>query len=347
MEKSNKKLGIALLGLGKYATEQLAPALQQTNHCYLAAIVTGDDNKAKQWKEKYKLDEQCVYDYDNFDTIRANPAVDIVYIVTPNALHADFVVRAAKAGKHVICEKPMATTLEDCDRMIEACKNNGVTLSVGYRLHFEPYNQEMMRLGNTHKLGYVQQLIARDGIEGASGWRLDPLLAGKGGPLMDLGIYCMQASNYVYNMSPIAVTAQQAGQTVSFQLEYPGGFTSDCCCSFSNKMNYLHAAANNGWFELKPAFGYAGIKGKTSIGELHFDQVNQQALEMDTISKAILLGEPTPVPGEMGRDDVVILLAINEALESGARILLHPANRQSATTETGGVINGAFFTVEE
>src|ERR1700733_939572 len=146
MKNDNKKLGIALVGLGKYAAEQLAPALQETRQCWLAGIVTGDPHKAAQWKRKYNLDEHSIFNYETYDNIRDNPAIDIVYVVTPNALHADFVIRAAKAGKHVICEKPMATTIEDCDRMIEACENAGVSLSVGYRLHFEPYNQQMMHL---------------------------------------------------------------------------------------------------------------------------------------------------------------------------------------------------------
>jgi len=343
MKNDNKKMGIALVGLGKYATEQLAPALQETAHCYLAGIVTGDSNKAAQWKRHYTLNEPCVYNYENYDNIKDNPAIDIVYVVTPNALHAEFVIRAAKAGKHVICEKPLATTTKDCDRMIEACENAGVTLSVGYRLHFEPYNQQMMRLGQTHKFGFIEHLIAKDGIEGVTGWRLDPQLVGEGGPLMDVGIYCLQAANYIYNMSPIAVTGKQDGQNVHFQLEYPGGFTAECECSYSKKMNYLHANASNGWFELEPAFGYAGIKGKTSIGDLHFQQVNQQAIEMDSIAKAILSGKSTPVPGDMGRDDVQMLLAIHKAIDTGQRVLLDPVIRASATTETGGAINGAWF----
>lgn len=345
MKNKNGKLGIALLGLGKYASLQLAPALRETKSCYLAGIVTGSPEKVQQWKDKYDLPDNNVYTYDNFDSIRDNQTIDIVYVVTPNALHADFVIRAAKAGKHVICEKPMATTTEDADRMIEACTNAGVSLSVGYRLHFEPYNQQMMKLANTHKYGYVQKIIAKDGVADIDGWRLDKKLAG-GGALMDLGIYCLQAANYLSDSSPIAVTAiqppatnpskfNQVEESIHFQLEYPGGFTADCACSYSKEMNYLHANANNGWFELEPAFGYTGIKGKTSFGELHFAHVNQQALEMDAIANAIKNDKSSPVPGEMGREDVEVLLAIYRAAQSGARILLDPTIRKSATLEMG------------
>jgi len=345
MKDKNKRLGVALLGLGKYATDQLAPALQETTGCYLAGIVTGSPHKATAWKEKYDLPPQNIYSYDNFDNIRSNPDIDIVYVVTPNALHADFVIRAAKAGKHVICEKPMAVSVEEADRMIDACMGAGVSLSVGYRLHFEPYNRQMMKLAATHKYGYVQKIVAKDGVSDMDGWRLNKQLAG-GGALMDLGIYCLQAANYISNKQPIAVTAEQPPATnpakfheveesVYFRLEYPGGFTAECHCSYTKEMNYLRADANNGWFELEPAFGYAGIKGKTSFGKMNFDAVNQQALEMDSIAAAINKDRASPVPGEMGREDVQVLMAIYEALESGKRVLLDPVIRGSATVETG------------
>ena len=122
---SNKKLGVALVGLGTYAAGQLAPALQQTVHCYLAGIVTGTPSKAAAWKEKYNIPDKNIYSYDNFDTIKDNPDIDIVYVVLPNSMHAAYTIRAAQAGKHVICEKPMALTVADCDAMIAACKKAG------------------------------------------------------------------------------------------------------------------------------------------------------------------------------------------------------------------------------
>ncbi|MEO6316737.1 MAG: Gfo/Idh/MocA family oxidoreductase [Chitinophagaceae bacterium] len=342
MAKKNGKLGVALLGMGNYASQKLAPALKETRHCYLAGVITSDLSKAVS----YDLKKENIYTYDDFDSIKDNADIDVVYIVTPSALHADYAIRAAKAGKHVICEKPLATTIEDCDRIISACINAGVTLSVGYRLHFEPHHQQMMHLGQTHKFGYIQKVIAKDGLDEVDGWRLNTALAGEGGPLMDVGIYCLQAANYIYNMSPIAVSAQQTGDIIYFQLEYAGGFTAECECSYSVKMDYLHAAANNGWFELEPAFSYDGIKGKTSLGTMQFEPVNQQALEMDCIAKAILAGKSSPVPGEMGREDVGVLLATCEALRTGERVLLDPVVRASATTETGGAINGSSFVVQ-
>lgn len=147
-QKNANKLGIALVGLGSYSAAELAPALQETQHCYLAGIVTGTPSKTDDWKKKYNIPDKNIYTYQSFDSIKDNPDIHIIYVVLPNSMHADYVVRAAKAGKHVICEKPMAVKVADCDRMIQACKDAGVMLSIGYRLHFEPYNKEMMRLCN-------------------------------------------------------------------------------------------------------------------------------------------------------------------------------------------------------
>jgi predicted dehydrogenase len=325
-----KKLGIALVGLGKYAGGQLAPALKETKHCYLAGIVTGTPGKAKDWKKKYDIPDKNIYNYDNFDTIKDNPDIDIVYVVLPNALHADFVVRAAKAGKHVICEKPMAITVEECDRMIAACKEAGKQLSIGYRLHFEPHNQEIMRLGTQKTYGNLKTLKLNDGMGDVEGWRIDKKLAG-GGPLMDVGIYCVQAARYTTDLEPIAVTATQGVKTkpekfktveesLTWKMEFPGGIVADCKTSYVEDMNLLRAEAEKGWFELSPAYAYEGIKGKSSEGKIDFPQVNQQAKQMDDFAIAITTGRPTPVPGEMGRQDVKILQAIYKAMETGQKV---------------------------
>ncbi|NBP69848.1 MAG: gfo/Idh/MocA family oxidoreductase, partial [Cytophagia bacterium] len=150
------KLGIALVGLGSYAEGQLAPALLQTEHCYLAGIVTGTPAKVKPWQERYGIADKNVYSYENFDSIANNKDIDIVYVVLPNAMHAEFVIRAAQAGKHVICEKPMATTVEDCDRMIQACAKAKVQLSIGYRLHFDPYHLELTKLVKDNAIGKLK-----------------------------------------------------------------------------------------------------------------------------------------------------------------------------------------------
>ena len=327
-----RKLGVALVGLGKYSTGQLAPALQQTRLCRLAGVVTGSPAKAAKWKQQYQLPEQNVYNYKTFDRIADNPDIDIVYVVTPNALHAEFAVRAAQAGKHVICEKPMATTVADCEHMLAASKKAGKKLSIGYRLHFEPHHQEVMRLGQTQAYGKLNHLLADNGFQfnNDTPWRVSKSLAG-GGPLMDMGIYCLQGCIYTKGQVPVSVNAKFAPKTdtqlfreveagISWQLHFADGSTADCRTSYAeNLASRLRAEAASGWLELSPAFGYGGLNGKTSQSPnvLDLPNVNQQAAQLDDFADCILHDKPTRVPGEIGLRDVQLLLAIYRAAETG------------------------------
>lgn len=331
-QDGKKKLGIALVGLGNYSGGQLAPALQETKNCYLAGIVTGTPSKIDTWKNKYGIADKNIYNYENFDSIKDNPDIDIVYVVLPNSMHAEYVVRAAKAGKHVICEKPMAITVEDCDKMIAACKEAGKMLSVGYRLHFEPHHLEMARLGQQKIFGEIKKMSAGFGFVAGdkNQWRLNKQLAG-GGPLMDLGIYCIQGFCYTSGMEPVAVKAQEGPkkdpgkfkdveESLTWQFEFPGGIIAEGRTSYNDTFNDLRADAEKGWFEVKPAYNYSGQKGTTSDGAMNFPKVNQQARQMDDFAEAIMNNRPTPVPGEMGRRDVKLLQAIYEAMNTGKRV---------------------------
>ena len=136
-----EKLGVALVGLGYYSTDLLAPALQQTKNCYLAGIVTGTPSKAETWKKKYNLPDKNIYNYQNFNQLANNDDIDVVYIVLPPSMHKEYVIKAANAGKHVWCEKPMAITEQECQDMIDACNKNKKSLAIGYRLQHEPNTQ--------------------------------------------------------------------------------------------------------------------------------------------------------------------------------------------------------------
>lgn len=329
----DKVLGIALVGLGKYSTGQLAPALQQTKRCRLAGIVTGTPSKAKEWSSKYKIPEKNIYNYDTFDTIADNPDIDIVYVVLPNSMHAEYTIRAAKAGKHVICEKPMATTVEDCEKMISACKEAGKELFIGYRLHYEPYNMEMMRLGQEKAFGAVSKIVAENGfpVGDPNQWRLKKAMAG-GGSLMDVGIYCLQGARYTLGAEPLSVMAQiesskdpkfkEVEDIIYWQMEFPGGAKAECTSSYSKSMNKLHADAAKGWFELSPAYQYSGLSGKTSLGKMNLPQVNQQAVQMDAMAETIINKTKNRAPGEEGLQDLKIIKAIYRAAESGRKVML-------------------------
>ncbi|UOQ77933.1 Gfo/Idh/MocA family oxidoreductase [Hymenobacter sp. 5516J-16] len=331
--QSAKPLGVALVGLGKYSTGQLAPALQQTKLCKLAGIVTGTPAKATQWRQQYQLPEKNIYSYQTFDRIVDNPDIDIVYIVLPVGLHAEYVERAARAGKHVICEKPMAPTAEECRRMIAAMQKAGKKFSIGYRLHFEPHHQEMMRLGQQQVLGPIKSLVADNGFRfnNDTPWRVDKELAG-GGPLMDMGIYCVQGVVYTKGQLPVSVTASFAPKTdpvlfkeveagVNWQMQFADGAVAECRTSYAENLNSrLRANTAQGFMELQPAFGYGGIQGRTSKGAMNLSNVPQQARQMDDFAACILQNKPTRVPGEMGLRDVQLLEAIYRAAETGRKV---------------------------
>jgi predicted dehydrogenase len=330
----NKKLGVALVGLGKYASEQLATALQETQHCQLVAIVTGTKAKEQEWITKYHLKKENVYNYDNFDSIKDNPDIDIVYVVLPNSMHAEFTIRAAKAGKHVICEKPMATSVADCEKMIAACKEAGKKLSIGYRLYFDPYNQEMMRLGQNKVYGEKLDLQAEFSfvLKDATKWRTQKALAG-GGPLMDLGIYCLQGCIYTFGELPTSLWAKNTTKDTAFfndiegsiewEMTFPSG-KAYCKTSYEAPFeSYLTATTEKGVLQLNPSFLYNGLKGTTPEGTMQFKAVNQQALQMDAFALNIKHNTPSIVPGEMGlRDNYIIEKIYESASKNGAVITL-------------------------
>ncbi len=325
-----RQLGVALVGLGYYSTQQLAPALQETRNCRLAGIVTGTPAKARDWKAKYNLPDRCIYDYGNFDSIADNPDIDVVYVVLPNSLHAEYTIRAAKAGKHVICEKPMSVNVDEAEKMIAACKAANRQLAIGYRLHFEPYNLEMARLSREKVFGSVKLIHAQFGfpLRDLSAWRMHHDLAG-GGPLMDVGIYCIQACRYVAGEEPIAVTAQEVKtkpelyvdieETMTWQLEFPSGILANCATSYATYTERLEVCADNGWYQLRPAYGYGPLAGETSKGKLEFPDIREQTLHLDAVAESIMAGAPNPVPGEEGLKDMRIIEAIYRASKERTR----------------------------
>ncbi|HEY0669536.1 MAG TPA: Gfo/Idh/MocA family oxidoreductase [Sphingobacteriaceae bacterium] len=325
-----KKLGIALVGLGGYSRGQLAPALEQTKHCYLAGVVSGTPSKIADWKTLYNIPAENCYNYQNFDEIAKNPHIDIIYVVLPPSMHKEYTIRAARAGKHVICEKPMAMNAAECAEMIAACKKANRMLSIGYRLHFEPHNLEMMRLGQKKIYGRVLNIDASNGFKyggDPNAWRLNKALGG--GPLMDMGVYAIQGSRYTIGEEPIYVTAKEeksgnplfkeVEETISWELEFPGGTKAKGETSFNKRYGYLRAQAEKGNFQIEPAYSYRGQKGTTPEGPMNFPQVNQQALQMDDFAQCIIQNKKTRVPGEMGMKDMKVIDAIFRSVKSGKR----------------------------
>ena len=330
--QQKKKLGIALVGLGSYSTYQLAPSLQDTEYCYLAGIVTGTQEKEAIWKEKYNIPKKNIYNYENFDSIANNPDIDIVYVVLPNSMHADFSIRAARAGKHVICEKPMAVSVAECDAIINACNEQNVKLAVGYRMQSDPYTNEVKKYVKEKTFGEVLFVSSDAGYISTGNpdqWRLDKSLSG-GGALMNMGVYAIQTSIYGTGHNPISVSAQefstrpeyfkQTDETITAQFEFPGGAVGHMMTSHNANGNRLKSHCSDGWFELDPAHSYGPISGRTSNGNIiSFPHQRQQALQMDDFAKHILMGSPNVAPGEMGKRDMIIVEAIYKSIAEGGQ----------------------------
>ena len=329
-----RKLGVALVGLGNYSTNQLAPALQETDSCYLAGIVTGTPDKAKTWAEKYSIPQKNIYNYQTFDQIRDNPDIDIIYIVLPNFLHAEYTIRAAQTGKHVICEKPMAMNVTEARQMIDACDKAKVLLSVGYRLYFEPHHLEMRRLAAEKTFGNVKVIESGLGftVPGPSSWRLDKKIGG-GGAIMDLGVYAIQGARRILNEFPISVTAQaytfdkvhfkDIYETVFWQFEFPSGAIAHSSTTYSSYVDRLYATCERGWFRLEPAFNATGARGDTIRGPMGIQGPQyQQVAQLEAFAQCVRNKTRPEASGEEGLKDLQLIAAILQAAETGRKVMI-------------------------
>lgn len=319
------KLGVALVGLGSYAGGQLAPALQMTEHCQLTGIVTGSPEKIPIWQKRYGIKDKNVYSYDTMHKIAGNPDIDVIYIVVPTGLHAKYAIRAANAGKHVWCEKPMAMNVEECQAIIDACRQNKVKLSIGYRMQHEPNTQTVISYAQSMPYGPIESLRALAGYAGAgqgTGWRFQPEMGG--GALYDMGVYPINGLRYATGLEPTRVLSakrtvpNKVDVTTTFELTFPDGIKGYGKTSVAETMNLLRVDCAEGWYQLKPMQTYSGVRGRASDGTLLDKKVNdQQARQMDNDALAILEGRPVRVPGEDGLKDIRIVKAIIEADRSG------------------------------
>ncbi|HWJ92600.1 MAG TPA: Gfo/Idh/MocA family oxidoreductase [Flavisolibacter sp.] len=329
-----RTLRVAIMGLGSYGN-RVAEAMQSCKRAKITGVVSGTPSKVKDWQSKYDLPDKNCYNYENFDQVKNNPDIDAIYVITPNALHHDQVIRVARAGKHVICEKPMAINAKEGQEMVDACKKANVKLLVGYRMHFEPKTLEIVRMRKAGELGKILFFQGLSGftIGDPAQWRLNKQLSG-GGSLMDIGIYAINGSRYMIGEEPIWVTAQETktnpakfkegvDETIQFELGFASGAVASCLSTYN--MNYLDrffVAGQNGFGELWPATGYGPIKGRTSKGELTQPHMTHQTVQMDEMAAIILDGkEPViPVDGEEGLRDLKIIDAIYAAIRSGKRV---------------------------
>ncbi len=327
-------LRVAIMGLGGYGS-RVAEAMQSCKKAKLVGVISGTPSKIKDWQGKYHIPEKNCYNYENFDKVKDNPDIDAIYVITPNALHHDQVIRVAKAGKHAICEKPMALNAKEGQEMVEACKNAGVKLLVGYRMHFEPHTLEVIRMrkaGDFGKVLFFQGLCGFK-IGDPTQWRLNKQLAG-GGAMMDIGIYALNGARYMVGEEPMWVTAQETktdqekfkpgvDETIQFQLGFPGGAVASCLSTYNmNNLDKFFLNGTKGFAEMQPSTGYGPIKGRTHKGDLDQAVVVHQTLQMEEMSEIILNGKQpiVPVDGEEGLSDLKIIDAIYLAAKTGKKI---------------------------
>jgi predicted dehydrogenase len=338
-EPPGKKLGWAVVGLGSLSINQILPAFAKCEKSKVVALVSGHPEKAQKLALRYGVDPKSIYDYKSYDSLKDNPEVDVVYVVLPNGMHAEYTIRAHQAGKHVLSEKPMANTPADCEAMIAAARKAGRKLMVAYRCRYEPFNREMIRMAREQELGPVKVIVADHGfnIGDPKQWRLNRALAG-GGSLMDIGIYSLQAARYVTGEEPTEVNAlayntpgderfKEVEETINFQLRFPGGALANCTSSYGFAgQNRYRVIATKGWFELEPATSYTGLKMRVRRGnateERDLPVRDHFALEMDHMSECVMESKEPLTPGEEGLRDLRVMMAIYEAAKSGKTVKL-------------------------
>lgn len=338
---AERKIGWAVVGLGELSLGEILPAFAQCNLSKLVALVSGHPDKAKQVAAAYGVEEKAIFDYASFDRIADSREIDVVYIVLPNSMHAEYTIRALRAGKHVLCEKPMAASVEECEQMIAAAEKAQRKLAVAYRLHHEPLNRKVMELCAAKALGEIK-LFSSSNCQNvqAPNIRLSKEMAG--GPVGDVGVYSINAARYVTGEEPVDVYAvehrpkddprfAEVPESVSFVLRYPSGVLAHCECSFgtAGSQRYRVVCAD-GFVEMDPAFPYRGLKlsvqrskgagGGPEKADLPIPQVNHFTAEMDHFSECVLENKESRTPGSMGLADMKIVRAIAESARTGQAV---------------------------
>jgi len=339
------RVGFAIVGLGRLSINQILPAFAQSTMCKPVALVSGVPEKAHKVAAQYGIKASAIYDYTSYDQLAANPEVQVIYIVLPNSMHKEFVVRGAKAGKHILCEKPMATSVADCKAMIEACTAAKVKLMIAYRQQYEPMNRALGKLVRDGKLGTLRSFIASNTQNQGdpTQWRLHRALAG-GGCLPDVGIYCLNAARFLSNEEPVEVSGvifqptddprfREVEATCSFTLRFASGLIASCNSGYAgHHSQMLRLEGSDAWAELNPAFGYTGLKlrqsrledGHETVMEPAIEAKDQFALEMDHMAECVLTGRQPHTPGEEGLRDQVLVEAIYESARMGRAVKVPP-----------------------
>ncbi|HEX5183036.1 MAG TPA: Gfo/Idh/MocA family oxidoreductase [Allosphingosinicella sp.] len=335
--RDGEGLGFAVVGLGKLALGQIVPGFRNCRSARLAALVSGHPDKAHRVAAEQGLPADAIYDYENFDRIAHDPRIQVVYIVLPNFMHPEYTIRALKAGKHVLCEKPMATNVADCERMIAAAKAADRKLMIAYRCHYEPLNLAAMRLLRTGQLGKPRLVVTKMGRQSdlsdpSDAWRLDMAQSG-GGALADMGIYGISGTRYLLNEEPVEVRAwaqtdrsdprfRTVEDLISWQFRFPSGAIGEGSTSFDypGTMDW-EVFCERGRMVAAPGCFYGGnhlqLIGAGNAAAPQITEVDQFAREMDWMSDVARGRAPLVSPGEEGLQDQRLIAAILESVARG------------------------------
>jgi predicted dehydrogenase len=325
---TSKRVGYAVVGLGSLAERAVLPAFRHSKKARLVALVSGNEKKAARLAAKFGASDY--YSYEDFSLCLSHPHVEAVFITTANGTHAEYSERAAAAGKHVLCEKPMANTVDECQRMIEACRVNHVRLMIAYRKYFEPASVALKKLVTSGKLGRLKIIHSAFTIflppgKKVPAWHFDRKLAG-GGSLVDVGVYCVNTTRWLTDQEPVEAMAyswtvdpvrfNEVEENIAFRLTFPEGLVLQATSSYgAAQASFLHVHGEKGWAALDPAYAYdeeRRLFGK--IGgrwfEKKFKVMDEFALELDAFSDCIRCKRDPAPDGHEGLGDVVVMQAI-------------------------------------
>ena len=328
-QAQDRPVGYCIVGLGRISLQHFMPACKVSQRSRVTALVSGHPEKAAKTAAEYNVPEKNIYNYENYNDIANNKDIDAVYIALPNSMHAEYTIRAANAYKHVLCEKPMATSVKDCQAMISSCKAAGKKLMIAYRCQYEPTNLQAIQMIKDGKLGKIQAIESANGFnERAGEWRLNRKLAG-GGPLMDVGIYSLNACRYLTGEEPNHLEGYSSNidddgrfdtveENVSWTMRFPSGIVASCNTTYgANMPGFYRVHGSKGFLHVEPAFSYEGLHLKAQIsGEPPIDMPNtsqdpsQFVTEADYFSDCVLRNQEPKSNGEEGLRDTQLMAKI-------------------------------------
>jgi predicted dehydrogenase len=333
----------AVVGLGHIAQVAVLPAFQHASrNSKLVALFSDDPVKCRELSRKYRI--STIGSYKDYDSCLRSGEIDAVYIAEPNSLHCDFTIRAARAGVHVLCEKPLAVTEQECRKMIDFCRHAGVKLMTAYRLHFERANLEAVKIAQSGKIGELRYFNSIFSMQAqAPNIRLQKKMGG--GPAYDLGVYCINAARYLFREEPTEVLAMTAsGSDKRFReveemtgavLRFPGERLATFICSFgAADAGTYEIVGTEGLLRLNNAYEYVMpiemqviVEGKEQSRE--FSRRDQFAPELIYFSDCILKDKEPEPSGVEGLADVRIVQAIHRSAQTSKPVKLPPLKKRS------------------